>query len=79
MLNVKKNKKKLTAEEKATLKYGVSRLIDLSTHMRVWFSEIEHRDMMKDYEEILKVPELTEDVNKFIAKVEKVGIQYVCI
>ena len=47
--------------------------------MRVWFSEIEHRDMMKDYEEILKVPELTEDVNKFIAKVEKVGIQYVCI
>ncbi|CAI2188112.1 6231_t:CDS:2, partial [Funneliformis geosporum] len=66
-----KNKNKLTAEEKATLRYGVSRVIDLSAHMRVWFTEIERQDIMKDYEEILKIPELTEDINKFIAKIEK--------
>ncbi|CAG8457904.1 9048_t:CDS:10 [Cetraspora pellucida] len=66
-----KNKKKLTAEEKATLRYGVSRVIDLSAHMRVWFTETERQDMMKDHEEILKVPELTKDINEFIAKVEK--------
>ncbi|CAG8463461.1 14420_t:CDS:2, partial [Racocetra fulgida] len=62
---------KLTAEEKATLRYGVSRVIDLSAHMRVWFTETERQDMMKDHEKILKVPELTKDINEFIAKVEK--------
>jgi hypothetical protein len=71
-----KNKKKLTAEEKATLRYGVSRVIDLSAHMRAWFTEVERQDVMKDHEEILKVSELTEDINEFIAKVEKVGIKY---
>ncbi|GET04711.1 hypothetical protein GLOIN_2v1495217 [Rhizophagus clarus] len=64
---------KLTAEEKATLTYGVSRVIDLSAHMRAWFTEVERQDVMKDYEEILKIPKLTEDINKFIAKVEKEG------
>ncbi|GET04713.1 hypothetical protein GLOIN_2v1495217 [Rhizophagus clarus] len=64
---------KLTAEEKATLTYGVSRVIDLSAHMRAWFTEVERQDVMKDYEEILKIPKLTEDINEFIAKVEKEG------
>ncbi|CAG8685894.1 929_t:CDS:10, partial [Funneliformis mosseae] len=66
-----KSKGKLTAAEKATLRYSMSRIIDLSAHMRAWFSVSERQNMMKDYEEILKVSELTEDVNEFIAKVEK--------
>lgn len=42
--NVTKNskayrqKKKLTPIEKATLRYGASKIIDLSAHMRAWFS-----------------------------------------
>jgi hypothetical protein len=49
MLN---NKKKLTAEEKATLRHGVSRIIDLSAHIHIWFTETERQDMMKGNEEI---------------------------
>jgi len=36
-----KNKRNLTAEERSTLKYGMPRIIDLSAHMRIWFSDIE--------------------------------------
>ncbi|CAG8793995.1 15213_t:CDS:2, partial [Acaulospora morrowiae] len=66
-----KDKKKINAEEKATLRYGMSRIIDLSAHMRGWFSASERQHMMKGYEEIFKIPELAEDANEFIAKVEK--------
>ncbi|CAG8700157.1 3310_t:CDS:10, partial [Cetraspora pellucida] len=66
-----KDKKKINAADKATLRYGMSRIIDLSAHMRGWFSASERQHMTKDYEEILKVPELAEDANEFIAKVER--------
>ncbi|CAG8648602.1 14511_t:CDS:2, partial [Acaulospora morrowiae] len=55
-IEILQNKEKLTTEEKVTLRYGASRVIDLSTHMRVWFTETERQDMMKDYNEILKIP-----------------------
>ncbi|CAG8461859.1 2329_t:CDS:2, partial [Racocetra persica] len=49
-----KNKVKLMAEEKATLRYGMSRIINLPAYMRVWFPENECQDIMKLCEEDLK-------------------------
>ncbi|GBB91906.1 hypothetical protein RclHR1_19350002 [Rhizophagus clarus] len=39
--------------------------------MRAWFTEVKCQDVMKDHKEILKIPKLTENINEFIAKVEK--------
>lgn len=36
-----KNKKMLTAVEKAILKYSMSKVIDLLAHMKTWFSASE--------------------------------------
>ncbi|CAG8554130.1 2567_t:CDS:10 [Funneliformis mosseae] len=55
----------------ATLRYGMSNLIDLSAHMRAWFSDIDIQHMMKDHIAVLTVPALDEEVNAFIADVEK--------
>ncbi|CAG8812538.1 23442_t:CDS:2, partial [Racocetra persica] len=43
----------------------------LSAHMRDWFSDIDIQHMMKDHVEVLTVPALDEEVNAFIADVEK--------
>ncbi|CAG8515333.1 4879_t:CDS:2 [Funneliformis mosseae] len=66
-----KDKETLTAIEKATLRYSVSRIIDLSAHMQDWFSDEELEFMKEDYKTILKVPDLEEEVNIFITEVEK--------
>jgi len=51
-----KKKKKLSAIEKAVLRYGLSQIIDLSVHMKQWFSLEDRRFMMKDYMSLLQVP-----------------------
>ena len=57
-VKVLKDKKKLTAIEKVTLKYGMSKIIDLSAHMNEWFSMEDRQYIMKGHEKILKIPEL---------------------
>ncbi|CAG8758187.1 6650_t:CDS:2 [Gigaspora margarita] len=66
-----KNKEKLTAVERATLRYCVSGLIDLSAHMRNWFSADDLEFMKKDYKTIMKPPDFEKEVNIFITEVEK--------
>ncbi|CAG8636599.1 4827_t:CDS:2, partial [Funneliformis caledonium] len=68
---VLKKKETLSPVERATLRYGMSNLIDLSAHMRAWFSDIDIQHMMKDHIAVLTVPALDEEVNAFIADVEK--------
>ncbi|CAB5380585.1 unnamed protein product [Rhizophagus irregularis] len=65
-----KNKKRLTAVEKAILRYGASRIIDLSAHMKKWFCENDKKFIKKDYESMLRVPEMTDEENSFVLKVE---------
>ncbi|PKY51789.1 hypothetical protein RhiirA4_546754 [Rhizophagus irregularis] len=43
-----KNKKRLTATDKAILHYGASRLIDLSTHMNKWFCDNDKKFIKKN-------------------------------
>ncbi|GBC04384.1 hypothetical protein RclHR1_05650012 [Rhizophagus clarus] len=66
-----KKKKKLTAIEKAAMRYGASRIIDLSAHMRAWFSPSDRAFMAENHKELLKIPELPDEVNTFISEVEK--------
>ncbi|CAG8701441.1 7172_t:CDS:2 [Funneliformis caledonium] len=66
-----KQKKRPTFVEKAILRYGASRIIDLSAQMRSWFSPTDRQFMVKDYEAFLKIPELPDEVNTFILDVEK--------
>ncbi|CAG8602974.1 6424_t:CDS:2 [Funneliformis caledonium] len=65
-----KYKKRPTAIEKATLRYGASNIIDLSAHMKGWFTIEDKKFMTKKHEAILRVPDLPEDVNTFISTVE---------
>ncbi len=71
---VLKKKETLSPVERATLRYGMSKIIDLSAHMRDWFSDIDIQHMMKDHVAVLTVPALDEEVNAFIADVEKVHL-----
>ncbi|GES87055.1 hypothetical protein GLOIN_2v1495217 [Rhizophagus clarus] len=68
-----KKKKKLTAIEKAAMRYGASRIIDLSAHMRAWFSPSDRAFMAENHKELLKIPELPDEVNTFISEVEKLN------
>ncbi|CAG8844992.1 16664_t:CDS:2, partial [Racocetra persica] len=65
-----KNKKKLTIIEKAILRYGASNIIDLSAHMKSWFSSNDKRFMMKNYESILRIPELALEERTFVLQIE---------
>ena len=65
-------KKRISASEKATLRYGSSRIIDLSTNMRDWFSVDDRKFMMKDHKAVLQVPCMTSEENSFVATVEDV-------
>jgi hypothetical protein len=40
--------------------------------MRAWFTNNDRHFMTKNYEDMLKVPELPEDINMFISTIEKV-------
>lgn len=66
-----KQKKKSTTIEKAILRYGASRIIDLSAHMRAWFSPTDRQFLAKNHEMLLKIPELPDEVDTFISEVEK--------
>ena len=63
-----KNKKRLTAIEKAILRYGASRIIDLSAHMKKWFCENDKKFIKKDYESMLQVSEMTGEESSFVLK-----------
>ncbi|CAG8674551.1 5810_t:CDS:10, partial [Acaulospora morrowiae] len=65
-----KKKKRLSAIEKATLRYGASRIIDLSAHMKEWFSLKDRRFMMKDYKSLLQVPGLKNEESSFVTTIE---------
>ncbi|CAG8575716.1 5230_t:CDS:2, partial [Scutellospora calospora] len=66
-----KKKKKLTAVEKAILRYGASNIIDLSAHMKEWFCVDDRKFMSKEYESMLQIPELAPEESLFILKVEE--------
>ncbi|CAG8837974.1 4231_t:CDS:2, partial [Gigaspora margarita] len=70
-----KQKKRLTPIQKATLRYGASKIIDLSAHMRAWFSPTDRHFMTKNHETLLAIPELPDDVNTFILEIEKLCIE----
>ncbi|RIB09979.1 hypothetical protein C2G38_2207389 [Gigaspora rosea] len=75
--NVSKNskayrqKKKLISIEKATLRYGASKIINLFAYMKAWFSPINRYFMFKNHKTLLTIPELPDDFNTFILKIEK--------
>ncbi|CAG8654074.1 28102_t:CDS:2 [Dentiscutata erythropus] len=70
-----KRKKSLSAVEKAILRYGASRIIDLSAHMKQWFSLEDRRFMMKDHMSLLQVPDLTDEESSFITTIENMLIE----
>ncbi|CAG8495619.1 9337_t:CDS:10, partial [Ambispora leptoticha] len=65
-----KHKGKPTAIQKVFLRYGASRIIDLSAHMREWFSIEERQYMIKDHAAIVEIRKLPSEVDAFIANVE---------
>ncbi|CAG8670881.1 13296_t:CDS:2 [Funneliformis mosseae] len=54
----------------AILRYGASRIIDLSAHMKKWSCENDKKFIKKDYEALLRVPEMIGEENLFVLKVE---------
>ena len=69
-----KKKKKLSPVERAILRYGSSQIIDLSAHMKGWFSLKDREFMMKNYVSLLQVPNLTDEESSFITTVENVYV-----
>jgi hypothetical protein len=75
--NVRKNaeamkrKAKPTAVEKVFLRYGASKIIDLSAHMREWFSLEDRQHMTKDHAAIVEPKKLPAEVDVFITNVEQ--------
>ncbi|GBB96861.1 hypothetical protein RclHR1_28560003 [Rhizophagus clarus] len=65
-----KKKKRLSAVERAMLRYGSSQIIYLSAHMKGWFSLEDREFMMRNYESLLQVPNLTDEESSFITTVE---------
>ncbi|CAG8671705.1 1168_t:CDS:2, partial [Ambispora gerdemannii] len=70
-----KKKKKLSVIEKAVLRYGLSRIIDLSAHMKQWFSLEDRRFMMKDYMSLLQVPCLKDEETSFVTTIENMVLE----
>ncbi|CAG8652138.1 16528_t:CDS:10 [Funneliformis mosseae] len=70
-----KKKKKLSAIKKAVLRYGLSQIIDLSAHMKQWFSLEDRRFMMKDYMSLLQVPGLKDEETSFVTTIEKIVLE----
>ncbi|CAG8488087.1 1962_t:CDS:2 [Diversispora eburnea] len=61
--------KKLTATEKAILRYGASNIIDLSAHMS-WFCVDDKKFIVKNYKSMLRIPELAVEEKSFVLKIE---------
>ncbi|CAG8506226.1 2212_t:CDS:1 [Paraglomus occultum] len=68
---------RLSAVEKAVLCYGLSQIIDLSAHMKQWFSLKDRRFMMKDYMSLLQVPCLNDKETSFVTTIKNVH-KYTC-
>ncbi|CAG8538180.1 3099_t:CDS:2 [Funneliformis caledonium] len=60
----------LPSGKNAILRYGASRIIDLSAHMKKWSCENDKKFIKKDYESLLRVPEMIGEENLFVLKVE---------
>ncbi|CAJ0895818.1 12882_t:CDS:2 [Entrophospora sp. SA101] len=73
-IEVTKNKKKLTPVDKAILRYGASKLIDLSSKMNGWFTLDQMNFMINDHKKLIILPDLPEEINIFICNIEKVDI-----
>ncbi|CAG8571642.1 3517_t:CDS:10 [Diversispora eburnea] len=67
-----KKKKKLTAIEKAILRYGASNIIDLSAHMKEWFCIDDRKFIIKDYESMLRIPEMATEESSFLVRKGKI-------
>ncbi|CAG8593136.1 1140_t:CDS:10 [Diversispora eburnea] len=67
-----KKRKKLTAIKKAILRYGASNIIDLSAHMKKWFCIDDRKFIIKDYESMLRIPEMATEESSFVLKIEDV-------
>ncbi|CAG8796575.1 2493_t:CDS:2, partial [Racocetra persica] len=65
-----KRKKKLTAIEKAILRYGASKIIDLSIYIKEWFCVSDKKFISKNHESLLQIPELAAEESSFVAKIE---------
>ncbi|CAG8538739.1 3433_t:CDS:2, partial [Funneliformis mosseae] len=63
-------KKKTSAIEKAILRYGSSRIIDLSTSTKDWFSVDDRKFMIKNHNAILQVPRMADEEISFVTTVE---------
>ncbi|CAI2187800.1 14977_t:CDS:2, partial [Funneliformis geosporum] len=63
-------KKKTSAIERATLRYGSSRIIDLSTNMKDWFSVDDRKFMIKNHNAMLQVPAMENEESSFVTTVE---------
>ncbi|CAG8618088.1 8698_t:CDS:2 [Ambispora gerdemannii] len=61
---------KLTAIGKAILRYGASNIIDLSAHMKSWFCVDDKKFIVKNYESMLRIPELAVEEKSFVLKIE---------
>ncbi|CAJ0841719.1 16157_t:CDS:2 [Entrophospora sp. SA101] len=71
-IEVTKNKKKLTPVDKAILRYGASKLIDLSSKMNGWFTLDQMNFMINDHKKLIILPDLPEEINIFICNIEKI-------
>ncbi|CAG8798656.1 35068_t:CDS:2, partial [Racocetra persica] len=70
-LDILKHKEKLNPKERATVRYCMSKIIGLSTHMKEWFTIQDRQYIIKKCEPILIIPELGEEVDMFINNVEQ--------
>ncbi|CAG8645467.1 1519_t:CDS:10, partial [Paraglomus occultum] len=68
-------KKRLSAVEKAVLRYGLSQIIDLSAHMKQRFSLEDRKFMMKDYMSLLQVPCLNDEETSFVTTIENMVLE----
>ncbi|CAG8535845.1 9222_t:CDS:2, partial [Ambispora gerdemannii] len=64
------------AIEKAILRYGASNIIDLSAHMKEWFCIDDRKFITKNYESMLRVPELAAEESSFVSKIEDVWVLF---
>ena len=69
-----RNKKKLTPMDKAILRYGASKLIDLSSKMNEWFTLDQMNFMINNHKKLIILQDLPEKISIFMHNIEKVNI-----
>nr|CAG8561190.1 236_t:CDS:2 [Entrophospora candida] len=74
-IEVTKNKKKLTPVDKAILRYGASKLIDLLSKMNGWFTLDQMNFMINDHKKSIILLDLPEEIKIFISETYKYCIE----